>query len=254
MASAGITPSTLTAESFNAWLSSVRRTKTTVANYRRMALTLWRFAARLKIAPSISDEIMEVKQRAKIPVCWTDEELRTLMATASKQVGRFKSRCPKALFWRAWILVGYETGIRFADLHNLTQSQLRGNRLYIIHHKTGVPQGKQLSNLAVSLVRELLDRSPDKTVFRWALGRRAIFVSFKKLAEQAKLEGTTKWLRRSGATYVEKERPGSAKAFLGHLSDGLARKYYVDPTILSEDIPVPPPFTDTDSRKVAVAG
>ena len=250
----GISPLTIDSSTFNAWLSSLTCARNTKVNYRRMGITLWKFAARRKLSPSLPEDIVPVKYLYKPVVCWTHEELLLLMDTSEKQHGRFRSRCPKSLFWKAWILIGYETGIRFTDLHTLRSSQLRGNRLHITHHKTGVPQGKRLSETAVSLARELIERSPDGTLFSWALGRRAVFVNFKKLAKQAKLDGTSKWLRRSGATYSEQKQPGSAKAFLGHLSEGLARKFYIDATILSEEIPTPPPFIGTDSRTAAVAG
>lgn len=255
MAAFGIAPSKLDSSSFNKWVASLPASKTTKANYVRMAKTLWAFAARKKLTRRmISEDLVKVKPLVKPPVAWTSEELRTLMNCASGQMGCFRSSgCPVSLFWQCWLLVGYETGLRQGDLHNLMGSQLRGNRLYIVHHKTGQPQGKLLSPNAVTLVRDMLKKSPDGTVFRWALGRKWFFLNFKKLLTAAGLEGSSKFIRRTGATYCEIKQRGSAKAFLGHLSEGLAMKFYVDATLLDDEIPTPPPFMQTDSRPLTPA-
>ena len=217
--------------------------RTTKSNYRRMARTLWSFAARKKLSPNLDDDFLRVKVPAKNPVAWTADELRTLLKTCASQDGSFKfAACPRSLFWSAWVLVGFETGLRNADLHHLRANQLRGTRLYVVHNKTGQAQGKIISPRAAELIRQLAKLSPDGTVFRWALSRKHLFLQFKNIVKSAGLEGSTKYLRRSGATYCELKQRGSAKAFLGHLSDGLAYRCYVDPTLLEDDIPTPIPF------------
>ncbi len=244
MQDAGITPLTLDSSRCNAWLSSMDKGRTTKSNYRRMARTLWSFAARKKFSPSVSDDFLRVKVPAKPPIAWTADELRRLLDTCEKLTGTFSSGCQRNLFWTAWVLVGFETGLRYGDLHHLKASQLRGTRLYVTHHKTGQAQGKILSSKAADLIRQLAHRGKDGTVFRWALSRKHLFLQFKNIVKSAGLEGSTKFLRRSGATYCELKQRGSAKQFLGHLSDGLAYKCYVDPTLLEDDIPTPIPFIE----------
>ena len=51
---------------------------------------------------------------------------------------------------------------------------------------------------------------------------------------QAGLRGSTKWLRRSCATYA-KVQGKSPKAALGHVTDGLAEKHYVDMLLYEEE-------------------
>jgi integrase len=243
MAAAGITPSNIESSRFNQWLSSLTTSRTTKCNYRRMAKTLWSYASRKKLSRIVGNDLIIVKQKFHPPVCWTADELRKLMSVANEQTGRFRaSGCPCNLFWKTWVLVGFETGLRMSDLHHLHSSQLKGSRLYVTHHKTGQPQGKLLSPNAVALVRLLLTLSTDGSLFRWALSRKHIFLQFKKLVKSAGLQGSTKYLRRSCATYCEIKKRGSAKVALGHLSDGLAYKSYVDPTLLEDEIPTPLSF------------
>jgi hypothetical protein len=77
-------------------------------------------------------------------------------------------------------------------------------------------------------------------LFAGLLTRRPIQVQFAKLVRGAGLQGSTKWLRRSGATWCEVHQPGSAMAFLGHRTPGLAYKHYVDPRFVQRDKPRPP--------------
>ena len=195
--------------------------------------------------------IIRVKPTLKIPVAWSSPELSALASAALSMTGRFPrgsrlqrksgTQCLRKNFWLAWVLVGYESGLRQADLYNLKRSNLRGNRLFVIVNKTLVPVGKALSPEAAAAAHAMLSASPDGTMFSWALSRKPLFIQFLALVASAGLEGTTKYLRRSGATHCEMVSPGSAPAFLGHLSgSALAQKHYLDPTLLAECQPQPP--------------
>lgn len=148
MAAAGITPSTLKDSSVNLWLAGLKRSATTRANYRRMALTLWRAALDHRLTEQSIGRVARVKAPVPPPVAWTKEELFRLLDAADAQVGHFRSGCPKALFWRGWILTGYYTGIRRGDLHGLKVEQYRAGRLWVVQHKTGQPLGKILPQTA----------------------------------------------------------------------------------------------------------
>ena len=150
------------------------------------------------------------------------------------------SGCPASLFFRAWILTGYYTGLRFGDQHHLRVDQLRGNRLHTIQHKTGQPLTKILPDEVVDLLGQLAEKGDGKTFFWWALKEHWLRVHFRRLCKEAGLSGTPKWLRRSGATACEAQSPGSASRFLGHRSPELALKHYVDASLLPNACPCPP--------------
>lgn len=238
-------------EIFNNWLRSLHQSPTTRSNYRRMGLRLWRHALAIGCDAHRIETIIRVKTKLKIPVAWSSPELTALATAASSMTGRFPrgsrlqrksgTQCVRRNFWVAWVLVGYESGLRQGDLYNLQRANLRGNRLFCVMNKTLVPVGKALSPEAAAAAHAMLKDSPDGTMFRWALSRKHLFIQFLALVASAGLEGTTKYLRRSGATHCEMVSPGSAPGFLGHLSgSALAKKHYLDPTLLAECQPQPP--------------
>lgn len=246
MAAHSVTPLTIEDSCFNRWLSQIARSQTTRSNYRRMGLTLWRAAIDQKLATHGIGKILRVKAPLAPPVAWSSAELSILLDHAAKAPGVFRSSgCPRALFWQGWVMAGYETGIRMRDIHYLQSSQMRGSRLWVVQHKTGRPLGKILSSHLQSVLSELSVLSTDGSLFRWALSRKHVFLHFKQLVRGAGLTGSTKFLRRSGATAVEMASPGAASKFLGHLSPGLAAKHYLDPTLLAERQPAPPPISQS---------
>jgi hypothetical protein len=250
MQASGITPLTLEDSVCNRWLLGAAPSQsTTRSNYRRMGLTLWRAALDLQLATHRIGRVARVKCRVAPPVAWSASELSRLLSHAEQMTGVFRaSGCPQSLFWRGWILTGYETGVRFRDLHYLQANQMRDCRLWVVQHKTGRPLGKQLSANCQSVLCDLAKLSTDGSLFRWALSRKHVFLHFRKLVKDAGLAGSSKFLRRSGATAVEMASPGAASKFLGHLSPGLAAKHYLDPTLLAERQPSPPPICVTQSK------
>lgn len=243
MADAGITPMTLEDSLVNRWLASLRQSPTTRSNYRRMALTLWRHAHDLGVARDYPRRVVKVKQKISPPVAWTLGELSALVGAARQLRYRFKrSRCPAALFYEGFVLAGFETGLRFSDLLALQCEQMRGDRLYVVPNKTGVQVPKRLSLSCVDVLKKLSVLGDGRTFFRWAIAKRQCRNHFKALCKSAGLSGTPRWLRRSGATHCEITQPGSATRFLGHLSPGLAYKFYVDRTQLDSQCPSPPPI------------
>lgn len=169
-------------------------------------------------------------------------ELSRLISAASELKGTLRNGCPESLFFEAWIRAGFESGLRFSDLLTLRCSCLRESRLYVVANKTGVPIPKVLSPRCVEILTKLSVHSGGGEFFRPILSERWLRIRFNRLCKSAGLSGTPKWLRRSGATHCEIRQPGSAKKFLGHLSDGLAMKFYVDQTLLPDQCPSPPPI------------
>lgn len=243
MRAAGITPSTLSDSLVNRWLASLGQSATTRSNYRRMAVTLWRHACDLGLAADYPKRVVKVKPRPKPPVAWTLGELSALVDAARSLPYSFKrSRCPAALWYEGFVRTGFETGLRFSDLLSLRCEQLRGDRLYVVPNKTGVQVPKRLSASCVSVLTKLSVLGGGRTFFRWAIAKRQAREHFKDVCRRAGVSGTPRWLRRSGATHCEISQPGSAGRFLGHLSPGLAYRFYVDRTLLDEQCPSPPPI------------
>lgn len=254
MQAAGVTPSTLEDSVFNRWMAGLHQSPTTRSNYRRMGLTLWRYAADLKLAEHYPRRVVRVKARPKAPVAWTMRDMEALLTSAAKATYRFKrSKCPAALFFTGWVLAGYETGLRFSDLLALQCHQLREDRLYVAQNKTGVPVPKMLSQQCVGALRQLEALGDRKSFFRWAIAKKQLRAHFKKICADAMAEGSSKWLRRTGATHCEIKQPGTAGRFLGQLSPGLAYRYYVDRSQLNEQCPTPPPIQNRTMGQCAAS-
>ena len=230
------------------WLKSLPVSNTTKANYRRMIITLMKWGNSQSLCTYSTDLIPRVKQKNKPTIAWTQNEVLRLYTQALKCTGSFQTGCPEKLYWQTFILVGYETGIRLGDILTLSKDQVRGNRLYITHSKTGVASAKCISKNATACVHLMISRSPNEYILGWALSRKHCSLKFGRLVRKAGLRGTIKYLRRSGATHCEQTQPGSASRFLGHISgQALARRNYIDWTQLSESIPKPPPLMTKDS-------
>jgi len=62
----------------------------------------------------------------------------------------------------------------------------------------------------------------------------------RELLDEVGLDGSSKWLRRSGATHCEMERPGAGRMHLGHRSPGLFETNYADWSQLRQNTPRTP--------------
>jgi len=99
---------------------------------------------------------------------------------------------------------------------------------------------RAISQPGQEFAARLVKKSPDGTLFRWALPRRRALLKWRDFLREQKIIGSSRWLRRSGATYVEIKRKGEAQRFLGHSNAALASRHYLDQT-LTMDIPESPP-------------
>lgn len=61
--------------------------------------------------------------------------------------------------------------------------------------------------------------------------------------------GTPRRLRRSAASYIERDDPGHGKRFLGHRTAGIAEAYYLDLAIANGNQVRPPDLRTSLRRK-----
>ena len=101
-------------------------------------------------------------------------------------------------------------------------------RFTVVQHKTGKPIDCRLPPEAMEAIDKIRLQTP------------AGQDDFKYLTYRAKLPGSIKWLRRTGATWCESVTPGSASSFLGHRSPELAARHYLDPRFLKRSTALPP--------------
>lgn len=183
-------------------------------------------------------ELRPIKKRAHVPNALLPDELTRMVAHATPMQ-------------RAAILLALDTGFRRSDLFAVTWQQTAqrdgGLIAWVVTRKTGKLEVRRLrpeTIAALEAVRSPTDnrllprKSRNYTVWRrgWIrLGQRA-GVNVDKRGLQA--------VRRCGASLIH-AAGNDAKRYLGHSSDGVAQRYYIDPRIAS-DIPDLPPPLDSD--------
>lgn len=213
----------------------------TVRSERTILLGLLRDAYERGIINEPPRGIMRIKAKKPPTRAWTIAEMKQLLA-GCEQYGwkRMRSGVRLSVFMRAWILLGYESGARQGDLFALRDSNLHGNVLRWTQSKTGDPLQKILTPACVEACRRMLELSPDGRILGYACRPRNAMRTMKAHVKSCGVEGTSKWLRRSGATHIEIASPGRAKHHLGHRSVGLAERSYIDWGQVRQHIPQTP--------------
>lgn len=186
--------------------------------------------------------VRPVKPAARVPVAWSQDEIAALLAAAATKTSRLKRH--RAVrwcdFWRAFILTGYYSGLRFGDLLRLKFDALATDgTAIVIQHKTGRPVVLRLPPDCLESIRAI--RKPERArIFGDLVFYKTIQEEFRWLVRESKVGGSIKRLRASGATWVEAHNPGAAMAFLGHRTPGLAYAHYCDPRFIQQNKPIPP--------------
>jgi integrase len=201
----------------------------TVRSERGILLTLWNWAYDRSIVDTAPRGVLKMKARRKPTKAWTIAEIRRLLeATKGLDGRRLRSGASLGLFLRAWILVAYESGARLGDVMAFRAENLHDDTLSWTQSKTGDPMVRPLTPACLDSIDAMLARSPDKTILGWACKRRMALRHMRELIDSCGMDGTGKWLRRSGATHCEMERAGAGRLHLGHRSPALFESAYAD--------------------------
>lgn len=230
----------LTPDRIDAYLTDAltHLSASTVHRHRRMLGLLMRFAydEGLLNVSTVPRQLRRVKVPPPRPVAWTHAEIAKLIATA-ESLPRGTKHCAYATLMPAWILAAYDTGLRTEDLRALRWDAIRGNHACISQSKTGEPHVVAVSDRTLRAIHHLPRNGP--SVFGGLISGVQIIRIMRRAVKQAGLTGSTKYLRRSGATYCEMSGLDSS-GHLGHRSPGM-KKYYVDRLLVAHSREVRPP-------------
>ena len=215
-----------------------------VANERRVLLTLWRWAWEEGLVDTAPRGVMRVRVPQRPVRAWTMAQCQALVKGAEKFSGRtLRNGADLGDFLACWALLAYETGARYGDIFSWTESNVCAQSISWSTSKTGVACVRPISAKAASLVQKMLAGSPDGRIVGWVCCRRQSFKFMRQMLIANGLgAGSSKWLRRSAATHVEMTRPGKAQAFLAHKTPGLAARHYLDQSQLVTSEAGPPPL------------
>lgn len=239
---AGRCPS-LTNEALNTLLRKRLETRSTgtVRSERTMLLSIWRWGYESGLVDTLPRGIMRIKNRKPATQAWTVEQLQLAIKSTDRYKGKkTRAGAPLDLMMRTWILLAYESGARFGDVWSFRGDQIEGDVLRWVQSKTGDALAKVLSPACLDAVKQMAAVSPDGRIIGWACGRRMASRWMRRHLDDCGLKGTSKWLRRSGATHIEMLHPGKASLHLGHRTPTLAAQAYIDWGQVRKTTPVTP--------------
>lgn len=202
---------------------------TTARSERTILLSLWRWAFDSGHIDTAPRGVMKIKVRRAPTKAWTVPDLKRLLEATKVHDGKLlRSGADLGLFLRCWVLVCYETGSRFGDCMTFTRDNLQEDTLAWVQSKTGDPLVRPLTPACLTAIDAMLAKSPDGRILGWACGRRMAMRWMRVLIDSIGIGGTSKFLRRSGATHCEMEKAGAGRLHLGHRSPALFEQAYCD--------------------------
>lgn len=213
---------------------------------RNMLLRLWRHAAtnaalQIKPQPLNRDLIGRVKRIQSSPRGWSQDDMQKLLTTVEDLRGRYRRKISKRLYWRAYVLSAWSTGMRRCDLMSLHPGDIPASgRVVVVQKKTGRCVVAEFNPPAIAAIRELCSQHKHDLIFplwcRLSTWRKIA----KRIICRAGIGLSIGHMRHSAGTAVENIHPGKGAAFLGNTPEVFFKHYY-DRTLAAE-IPMPPPI------------
>tara|TARA_R100000654_G_scaffold73680_1_gene106772 strand:- start:109 stop:993 length:885 start_codon:yes stop_codon:yes gene_type:complete len=207
----------------------------TVAKDRAQLRALWEFACRRELK-SEWPTIRSIRVPLPLPDAWTIEEFSRLLFTVQNERGLIAG-IPKRLYWKALLLVCYDTAerigsvmkVRVADVSSnsiLFRAEHRKNKTRDIIRGLGLDTHNTIHAIRFP-ERELLFPFPYKNI-------NYIYRLFGDILKRAGLPSNrrTKFhkIRRTSASFYEAAAPGSAQKLLDH-SNPKTTERYLDPRV-----------------------
>lgn len=245
----------ITVEQLNAWADqeAAIHHKRTAKNKLSALAAVLRAAA--EESPPLRAPLVGKLKRLKIPEhsvkAFTPGEVEKLLKGAAETRGYFTlTGIKKSDWWLGDLNGSWDLGMRAGDMLELMWAEVDEERLIVVktQHKTGrIHKGRirpeTLDRWRVIQAQGVARESP--YVLPFVGDRNKFCAAFRKLAIRSGVEGTSKFLRRGGATQIWKlHGPAAAAKYLGH-ADGtgaLAWKNYIDRSQLDDQLPMPPPI------------
>jgi integrase len=232
----------------NRWLTSLPSTLApdTVRIRKAGVLVLWNWLASLeRVKPYNVRLIRTVKKPTILPASWTIPQVRILLQAATRIPDRLQCGITARELLTAWILVGYETGMRPGDIMLLKPVNVDGNVIRIIQHKTGYVHCSRITNHTRAALETLAGY---KRPYLFGLAKSTRRTWEKRLFDVAETLGFTRTyrqglgtLRKTHATEICRTSDASAAAFsLGHVGGSqIAIRHYISPDAIG--LPKSPP-------------
>jgi integrase len=199
----------------------------TVRGERAVLRALWQFAHDAYLLDAPPSRIKPLKRERKIVEGWDRDQIRKLLEAADALTGRIRGTfAQRADYWRAVVLVAYDTGLRAGDLQQLPASCMRqAGPITVIQSKTREPVETAIGDDAVAACKKIM--APGRNQPFAIIGRRSFFEGFAAICKAAGLDGRARMLRRTSGSLVERDNPGQGHKHLGNGRDVFVRHYDV---------------------------
>jgi len=215
----------------------------TVRAKRVQLLSLWRAASDEGFCDLPTKRIRPAKVPWRAPVAWTYSEVCQLLAATDTLQRLHTCGLRRSEWFNLAIRIGWDSGLRWADqMYRLRVDMIGPNGVVAFsQHKTGRVVIGRLSESTLEVLRSSLAYIPRDLVTPWDCTHETFTDQMRLLVAKAGIRaGTWKWLRKSGATDVELQQPGSATRHLGHAPGStIAARHYIDPAILHREFVSP---------------
>jgi integrase len=207
-----------------------------VERERNGLLALWRLAADRRLVdtrPCVQAELLP----ERTPRAFTVEELERLYAAAETTPG-YIGPVKAAAWWPAVIMTLYETGERIEAALHIPRECYSAPFLRV---PAGIRKGRRVERVfeltaATCQLVDVAARHDEPTLFLWPMDRSGVYNHFKKITARAGLgsgrEVMFHCIRRTTASHLA-AAGGDATAYLGHSSDRITRRSYLDPRIVN---------------------
>ena len=217
----------------------------TLANERRVLLTLWAWAYESHLVAEPPRGVMRITPHRPPVSAWNITTCQQIVQHALKKFpGEFKHGLSKGKFLATWCLLAYETGARYGDIMAWGEKNIDGNNISWTVSKTGVPLSRKISDHCLTLVKEMLEHSTDSTILGWVCCRRYGFYQMRCLLKDLGIAGSGKWFRRTAGTQAELAQPGSGNLMLGHKTRSVFLNHYYDTREAHSRLPTLPQLMD----------
>lgn len=212
------------------------RAASTAAKDRSNLRALWELAARRKLVDTWPS-IPMVKVPERVPEAWLTDEMQKILDSASYET-TFYCEIPAAKWWRALLLLAYDTGERCSAMLSLRWRAFRGSHIL---YEAESRKGKRrdiLRDISIETADAMLaikgDRRPEDPIFPWPFQRTYVWKRLGAILDRAGLPSGRKdkfhRIRKTTASYYE-AAGGSAQRLLDHVDPATTRKY-LDPRIV----------------------
>lgn len=213
-----------------------KRAAATAAKDRSQLRAMWEFAARRKLVDTWPS-IPMVKVPERVPEAWLTDEMQRILDSAAKEK-TFYCEIPAAKWWRALLLLAYDTGERATAMLSIKWRAFRGSHVLFEAESRKGKRRDILRDISVETADAMLaikgNRGMEDAIFPWPRQRSYVWKRLEIILARAGLPSGRKdkfhRIRKTTASYYE-AAGGSAQRLLDHADPATTRKY-LDPRIV----------------------